>query len=269
MEKHVSEKIVEEIKTIREKILESVDRIDADRILKKNLYLGCAFNSNIESFIEDSVNGIVQASIETHFGNFFEKIVIEVLDTRIISIKKDKKQSKTGTRGVDIDCEIDGERCLISVKSSSNTLNSSSGSAQVKDFNTAVNIISGHGKLPCLKKIMGICCGPPSTSYRSKTSDVQLVGRHFWTFITKEENFYLELCGHLRTGSEEFGEELINRRKKLIEKVIDEFYILFHGVRKEDLWETAIIYSYSIKKRNNKSKSSSRKKPRKKTGYLF
>lgn len=110
--KDVTQYVEQNIGTFHKKRIESLDNLKLTDVLKrKNPYL---FKAKYVLTAQDIIKGIIDAHIssqeETIFGNWLEGLAIFIN-------KKVYGGLKSGTEGVDLDFEKDGNRYVVVIKS--------------------------------------------------------------------------------------------------------------------------------------------------------
>jgi hypothetical protein len=134
------------------------------------------------------VKGLTDAFLssrdETIFGDWLEGLAIFVNH-------KVYGGWKSGIPGIDLEFDKENMRYIVSIKSSPNWGNSSQIKKMKSDFITAKKTLrTGDSKLH-ITAINGCCCGIDNNP--DKGEYFKICGQEFWTFISGNENLYLEI----------------------------------------------------------------------------
>ncbi len=239
----VTKYVEENIGIFHEKRLKSLDKLKLSDVLKrKNPYLFKAKNTETS---EQIVRGIVDAHIssneETIFGDWLEGLAIFVNE-------KVYGGRKSGIPNIDLEFDKDGIRYIVTIKSSKNWGNSSQVAKLVSDFKTAKKTLrTSNSKLQIIA-VNGCCYS--IDNHPDKGDYYKYCGQEFWTFISGNENLYLDIVeplGHkARERNNEF-QKLYNQRINIFTK---EFANKFCNESGDIDWKKLVEFN-SGRKRNN------------------
>jgi hypothetical protein len=239
----VTKYVEENIGIFHEKRLKSLDKLKLSDVLKrKNPYLFKAKNTETS---EQIVRGIVDAHIssneETIFGDWLEGLAIFVNE-------KVYAGRKSGITNIDLEFDKDGIRYIVTIKSSKNWGNSSQVAKLVSDFKTAKKTLRTSNSQLQIIAVNGCCYS--IDSHPDKGDYYKYCGQEFWTFISGNENLYLDIVeplGHkARERNNEF-QKLYNQRINIFTK---EFANNFCNENGDIDWKKLVEFN-SGKKRNN------------------
>ena len=199
--KDVTQYVEENIAVFHEKRLKSLDKLKLSDVLKrKNPYLFKAKNTETS---EQIVRGIVDAHIssneETIFGDWLEGLAIFVN-------QKVYGGWKSGIQNIDLEFDKDNIRYIVAIKSSKNWGNSSQVAKLTADFKTAKKTLRTSNSQLVIVAVNGCCYGVDN--HPDKGDYFKYCGQEFWSFISGNENLYIDIIeplGHTaKNKNEEF-----------------------------------------------------------------
>ena len=224
------------IGTFHEKRIKSLENLKLDKVLKrKNPYL---FKAKDTTTSEQIVRGIVDAHIssneETIFGDWLESLAIfineKVYDGR-----------KSGITGIDLEFEKDGVRYIIAIKSGPNWGNSSQVSKMKDDFKTAKKTLRTSNSQLNITAVNGCCYGKDNNP--DKGDYFKYCGQEFWSFVSGNENLYLEIIEPLGHKARERNEEFQKSYTQMINKFTKEFSNTYCNDNGEIDWEKLVKFN--------------------------
>jgi hypothetical protein len=208
------------INIFHEKRIKSLDTLKLSQVLKrKNPYL---FKAKYILTSEQIIRGIMDAYIssneETIFGDWLEGLAIFIN-------QKVYNGWKSGIPNIDFEFDKDGTRYIVTVKSGPNWGNSSQISKMIADFKTAKKTLrTGNSQLNVVP-VNGCCYGRDNNP--DKGDYFKYCGQKFWTFISGNENLYLEIIeplGHkARERNDEFQKSYSQMINKFTKQFVDDF----------------------------------------------
>ena len=212
----VTKYVEENIGTFHEKRLKSLDTLKLSYVLKrKNPYLFKAKNTETS---EQIVRGIVDAHIssneETIFGDWLEGLAIFVNG-------KVYGGWKSGIKNIDLEFDKDGIRYIVTIKSSKNWGNSSQVVKLISDFKTAKKTLRTSNSQLQIIAVNGCCYSVDNNS--DKGDCFKYCGQEFWTFISGNENLYLEIVEPLGHKARERNADFQKLYAQMINKFTKEF----------------------------------------------
>ncbi|MDR0538397.1 MAG: cytosolic protein [Tannerellaceae bacterium] len=212
----VTKYVEDNIGVFHEKRIRSLDTLKLSDVLKrKNPYL---FKAKFTETAEQIVRGIVDAHIssneETIFGDWLEGLAIFIN-------QKVYGGWKSGITGIDLEFDKDGTRYIVTIKSSKNWGNSSQVVKLISDFKTAKKTLrTSNSKLQVIA-VNGCCYS--SDNNPDKGDYFKYCGQEFWTFISGNENLYLEIIEPLGHKAKERNEDFQNLYCQMINKFTKQF----------------------------------------------
>jgi hypothetical protein len=237
----VTKYVEENIGIFHEKRLKSLDKLKLSDVLKrKNPYLYKAKNTETS---EQIVRGIVDAHIssneETIFGDWLEGLAIFVNE-------KVYGGWKSGIPNIDLEFDKDGVRYIVTIKSSKNWGNSSQVKKLISDFKTAKKTLRTSNSQLQIVAVNGCCYSIDNQA--DKGDYFKYCGQEFWTFISGNENLYLDIVeplGHkARERNAEF-QKLYNQRINIFTK---EFANNFCNENGDIDWKKLVEFNSGKKK---------------------
>lgn len=208
------------IGTFHEKRIDRLEALSLPTVLgRKNPYLFKAKNLLTSGeIVERLLEAQISSSEETIFGDWLEGLAIfinnKVFDGR-----------KSGMEGIDLEFDQAGTRFIVNIKSGPNWGNSRQVRKMADDFKRAKKILKTSGASFPVEAINGCCYGrdnkPEKGEYR------KLCGQRFWTFISGDENLYLEIIEPLGHQAKERNEQFLQSYSKIINRFTKEFSTMF------------------------------------------
>ncbi len=165
----------------------SLNKLKLKQILKrKNPYLFKAKNiENANDLIKGILDAFLSSQEETLFGNWLEGLAI-FINGKVYNGRK------SGISGIDLEFENENKRFIVSIKSGPNWGNSSQIKKMITDFDKArKTLLTSNSKLEIVA-VNGCCYGIDESSYK-QGNYYKYCGKNFWSFISGEENLYLDL----------------------------------------------------------------------------
>jgi hypothetical protein len=179
-------------------------------LLRKNPYLFKAKNTlTSEQIIRGIVDAHISSNEETIFGDWLEGLSIFVN-------QKVYNGWKSGIPNVDLEFDKDNTRYIVTIKSGPNWGNSSQISKMIADFKTAKKTLrTGNSNLNVVA-VNGCCYG--RNNKPDKGDYFKYCGQEFWTFISGNENLYLDLIEPLGFKAHERNNEFQESYIQVINK---------------------------------------------------
>lgn len=212
--------VEQNIGIFHQKRIQSLDSLKLTDVLKrKNPYLFKAKNVLTSG---DIVKGIVDAHISSSeegiFGDWLEGLAI-FINGKVYNGKK------SGTRGIDLEFDLDSIRYIVSIKSGPNWGNSSQIKKMISDFKSSkITLRTSNSQLNVVA-INGCCYGRDNKP--DKGDYYKYCGQKFWEFISGEKNLYTEIIeplGHqAKIKNEEFEKSYIQMTNKFTKEFSNEF----------------------------------------------
>lgn len=182
---------------------------------KKNPYLYKAKHLLLsQDIIKSFTDAYISSQEETIFGNWLEGLAIFV-NGRVYC------GWKSGIPGIDLECDLDGRRNIITIKSGPSWGNSSQIEKMKKDFISAQKTLRTSNAGLNVRAINGCCYGRDNNP--DKGDYLKLCGQRFWSFISGDEDLYTKIIEPLGHQSKERNEEFQTAYGKNINKFTEEF----------------------------------------------
>lgn len=202
---------------------------------KKNPYLFRAKNLlTSNNLIESILSAFISSSEEELFGSFLEEIAIFVSYETCGG-------KKSSTAGIDIECDRDGVRYAIAVKSGPAWGNSSQYKALERNFRDVVTVLRQSKSIKHVQPVLGICYG------RQKTVDrglyLKITGQNFWYFLSGNEYFYTDIIKPLGHEASRHFEKYIEERDKLYNRFTKELLTEFCNKSGSIDWEKIVSFN--------------------------
>jgi hypothetical protein len=231
------------IGVFHEKRIKSLDSLKLYQVLKrKNPYLFKALHTLTASQI---IDGIVDAHIssneETIFGDWLEGLAI-FINQKVYGGRK------SGIPNIDLEFDKDGTRYIVTVKSDPNWGNSSQISKMTADFKTAKKTLRTGNSGLNIVSINGCCYGYDSNP--DKGDYFKYCGQEFWSFISGNENLYIEIIEPLGHRARERNEEFQKSYAQTVNRFVKQFANEFCADNGAIEWAKLVQFN-SGKKRHN------------------
>jgi len=200
----VKQYVIDNIGTFHEARLAALDSLSLKKVLsRKNPYLFRAKNQLMPSdIVKNILDSYLSSSEETIFGDWLEGLAI-FISGEIYGGKKSSAQ------GIDLEFDRDGIHYLVSIKSGPNWGNASQKKRMVNDFVTAMKVLHTSKSNLHVIPVNGCCYG--RDGHPDKGIYQKLCGQDFWTFISGNENLYLEIIEPLSEKAREKNDEFIKK----------------------------------------------------------
>jgi len=220
--------------------LESLKRLKLKSILRrKNPYLFRAKNMVTASeLIEGLLDAHLSSQEEGIFGHFLEALAIYV--NELVYGGK-----KSAAEGIDLEFERDGVRYIVSIKSGPNWGNSQQLARMRENFRKAVTIVRGPSAAVNVVAVNGCCYG--KSSNENLGDYFKKCGQSFWTLISGDENFYVEIIEPLGHLARERNEEFCTRRAMVVNSFVREFTQEFCSTDGAILWDKLVKFNSEAK----------------------
>jgi hypothetical protein len=214
--KDVTQYVEANINVFHEKRIKSLENLKLDKVLKrKNPYL---FKAKHTTTSEQIVRGIVDAHIssneETIFGDWLEGLAIFINE-------KVYGGRKSGIPNIDLEFDKEGVRYIVTIKSGPNWGNSSQIKKMVADFKTAKKTLRTSNSQLNITAINGCCYGVDNNP--DKGDYFKHCGQAFWSFISGDDNLYIDLIEPLGHKARERNEEFQKSYAQMINRFTRQF----------------------------------------------
>ena len=214
--KDVTRYVEANIGIFHEKRIRSLDGLKLNEVLKrKNPYL---FKAKHTTTSEQIIRGIVDAHIssneETIFGDWLEGLVI-FINEKVFGGRK------SGIHNIDLEFDKDGVRYVVTIKSGPNWGNSSQIAKMVSDFKTAQKTLRTSNSQLHITAINGCCYGVDN--HPDKGDYFKYCGQEFWSFISGNENLYIDIIEPLGHKARERNDEFQKSYSQMINRFTKQF----------------------------------------------
>lgn len=225
------------LKNFYDRRIQIVSNIDIFKVIKnKNPYLYRAFGTNdAHDFVENILADSQTSSDETIFGDFFEEVAI--------GVSTNGRKSSTNSIDLEIWSDDQKEVKLYAVKSGIKVFNAQSKERQRQAFTEAMNRLRGIAVIP----IVGYSYGRKKQVGSSKKDNfAEEAGQVFWTSITGDSNFYIELINLVGEVSEKHKTYFKSEWDKCINRQYKKFIDVFGNEDGSIDWESIVKYTSGV-----------------------
>lgn len=193
------------------------NNLDLNKILShKNPYL---FKAKNLSTAQDIVKGFLDAYLlsqeETFFGEFLEGLAIFVCN-KVYGAKK------SNLTGIDLEFEKEGSIYIVEIKAGWNWGNSSQIKQLKINFQNAKKILRTNTDKDIIA-INGCCFGNKKTKNPQKTGYYKICGQDFWSLISGQEDFYLQIIEPIGHKAKKRNDDFMDAYSVLINKFTFDF----------------------------------------------
>ena len=236
----VTQYVEANIGIFHEKRIRSLDNLKLDKVLKrKNPYL---FKAKHTMTSEQIVRGIVDAHIssneETIFGDWMEGLAI-FINEKVFGGRK------SGIPNIDLEFEKEGVRYIVTIKSGPNWGNSSQVAKMISDFKTAKKTLRTSNSRIHIVAINGCCYGTDNNP--DKGDYFKYCGQEFWSFISGNENLYIDIIEPLGHNARIRNEEFQNSYNQMINKFTKAFANIYCKENGDIDWEKLVRFNSGMK----------------------
>ncbi len=235
--------INEHISEFHENRLKALSKLKLKDVLKrKNPYLFKAKNiQTTGELVKTIVDAYLSSQEETIFGEFLEKLAIFVCNATMGGYK-------SGIEGIDLEIDKNNTRYIITIKSGPNWANSSQIKKMKDNFKTAKRILRTQNSGMNVVPINGCCYGIDNKP--DKGDYFKYCGQKFWTFITEDENFYIDIIEPLGYKAKQRNDDFYKEYAKVLNKFTDDFSAEYCKADHSIDWEKIVKFNSQMKKEN-------------------
>ena len=200
--------VTENIGTFHTKRLESLGRLDLNKIIKrKNPYLFKAKDLGPAEMIKSIADAFLSSNEETIFGDWLENLAIFVNS----SVYNGRK---SGIQGIDLEFDKESIRYIVSIKSGPNWGNSSQNKKMLSDFKSAIKTLRTSNSGLHVVPVNGCCYGIDNTP--DKGDYFKFCGQRFWSFISGDDDLYREIIIPIGHDAKEKNLEFLEKYMEII-----------------------------------------------------
>lgn len=232
----VAEYIRNNIGTFHKKRIQGLEKLKLKTVLeKKNPYLFKAKHLlTADAIIKSLTDAYISSKEETIFGDWLEGLAIHI-NMQVYN------GWKSGIKGIDLEFDKDGTRYIVNIKSGPNWGNSSQIEKMKSDFIAAKRTLRTSNSGIRVIAINGCCYGRDSN--QDKGEYFKLCGQEFWSFISGEENLYLDLIKPLGHNAKQKNDDFLNSYSAMINKFTIEFGLDFCTDSGNINWDKLVKYN--------------------------
>lgn len=197
----------ENIQAFHQRRIEITRNLKLNQLIGKNPYLFRAKNiTKASELIEGTLDAFLSSSEEKLFGDFLEGLAIFIAS-------KTTGGRKSTCEGMDLEFEKNNIYHVVSIKSGPNWGNAAQHSRLETDFSNAERRLRQAYHPPVLQKMLGICYGKSKTV--STHGYIKLVGQNFWTYISDNQNLYIDIIEPVGYRAKEYNENYSRERSRI------------------------------------------------------
>ncbi len=212
----VREYVNENIAVFHQGRIDTLQKLDIKRVLKKNPYLFRAKNVLTASeIVTGMMDAFLSSSEEERFGTFLEGLAVFVAE-------QTAGGSKSAAPGVDLEFANEGVHYLVSIKSGPNWGNASQQNELERNLRDGVARLRQRRPSANVQSVLGICYGRVRTAYLR--GYLKLVGQNFWYFISEDKYLYTDIIEPIGHRAKEHNEEY-ERNKAQVENLLTAAFI--------------------------------------------
>lgn len=232
----VAEYIRNNIGTFHKKRIQGLEKLKLKTVLeKKNPYLFKAKHLlTADSIIKSLTDAYISSKEETIFGDWLEGLAIHI-NMQVYN------GWKSGIKGIDLEFDKDGTRYIVNIKSGPNWGNSSQIEKMKSDFIAAKRTLRTSNSGIRVNAVNGCCYGRDSN--QDKGEYFKLCGQEFWSFISGDDNLYLDLIKPLGHNAKQKNDDFLNSYSAMINKFTIEFGIDFCTDSGNIDWDKLVKYN--------------------------
>src|SRR6266516_1686305 len=206
---YIGDKIIKPFYELR---LARLDELKLNDVLKrKSPYLFKAKNlTTAQDLVTEILNAHISSQEETVFGNYLEELAIFIC-------AKVYSGFKSSSPGIDLEMEKDSARYIVTIKSGPNWGNSDQIAKMLLNFQRAKRVLHQNSALTNIIAVNGCCYG--KDSHPDKGEYLKLCGQSFWSFISGDDDLYLQIIEPLGKEAKEKDEtfkEAYSRKVNLL-----------------------------------------------------
>jgi hypothetical protein len=215
----------------------------SDVLKRKNPYLFKAKHMvTSEMIVRGFIDAHISSNEETIFGNWLEGLAIYINGIAFGG-------RKSGIHGIDLEFDNNDKRFIVSIKSGPNWGNASQIKKMINDFTTAKRVLrTGNAHIDVVA-VNGCCYGKDNKP--DKGQYYKYCGQRFWSFISGDENLYLDIIEPLGRNARIKNEEYSQLHANMINKFTKEFSLDYCNDNGEINWEKLVKYNSGIVKSTN------------------
>lgn len=144
--------------------------------------------------------------------------------------------------GIDLEFVKENAKYIVAIKSGPNWGNSSQIKRMIDNFKKAKRILGTNTSTSSnVIAINGCCYGKDNSP--DKGDYLKLCGQQFWSFVSGNENLYLEIIEPLGHKAKEENDQFLEEYSHVINKFSRDFIAMFCDTSGAILWEEVIRFN--------------------------
>lgn len=238
LKKSISDYVSNNIWEFHRKRIEKIEKIKLKEVLKKkNPYLFKAkYLLTAEQIVKSITDAFISSWEETIFWDWLEWLAIFINE-------KVYWGKKSWISGIDLEFDKEWIKYIVAIKSGPNWANSSQTAKMKSDFTTAKKTFRTSNSKLNIIAVNGCCYGRERKP--DKGEYFKYCWQEFWSFISGEDSFYVDIIEPLWTMAKERNDEFIKSYSKMINRFTKEFLAIFCKSNNEIDWEKMVIFNSS------------------------
>lgn len=240
-ERKIADYVEKNIQIFHQKRLDSLLSLKLNNIIKrKNPYLFRAKNIvTAPDLVKNLLDAFLSSQEEGIFGSFLEELAVFIC-------REVYQGKKSSAEGIDLEFEKDGMKYIVSIKSGPNWGNSSQIKKMTDNFKKAKKILRTNVSESNVVAVNGCCYGRDNSP--DKGDYLKLCGQRFWSFISGNDNLYIDIIKPLGHQAKVKNEYFIKEYSKVINKFTLEFIQTFCDPTGNLLWEKVVRFNSGVTK---------------------
>jgi len=236
----IKQYVEENIGVFHQKRIDGLNELKLQTILKKkNPYLFKAkYFLTAEQIVKGLADAFTSSKEETIFGDWLEGLAIFINQTVYSGWK-------SGITGIDLEFDRNNIRYIVAIKSGPNWSNSSQIKKMKGDFVTAARTLRTGNSRVNVVSVNGCCYGIDNKP--DKGENFKYCGQKFWTFISENENLYIDIIEPLGHLAKEKNESFLETYSAMINKFTMEFAKEFCSEDGKINWTKLVTFNSKMK----------------------
>ncbi|ODS42709.1 MAG: cytosolic protein [Candidatus Altiarchaeales archaeon IMC4] len=235
--KKIVQYVEQHIPVFHKKRIEKLKTLQLKDVLKrKNPYLFKVKNTSTASdFVRMILDAFLSSQEESIFGGFLEELAIYICHEVY-------NGHKSSSEGIDLEFVKENAKYIVAIKSGPNWGNSSQIKRMIDNFKKAKRILGTNTSTSSnVIAINGCCYGKDNSP--DKGDYLKLCGQQFWSFVSGNENLYLEIIEPLGHKAKEENDQFLEEYSHVINKFSRDFIAMFCDTSGAILWEEVIRFN--------------------------
>ncbi len=232
----VRQYVEQNIGVFHQKRIKSLQTLRLASVLqKKNPYLFRAKHLlTAEQIIRSLTDAFISSNEETIFGDWLEGLAI-FINSKVYAGRK------SGINGIDLEFDKDSIRYMVNIKSGPNWGNSSQIEKMKSDFKSAIKTLRTSGSGLNVIAVNGCCYGRDNKP--DKGDYFKYCGQRFWSFLSGNEELYIEIIEPLGHLAKEKNEEFEMEYARVINRFTIDFATVFCTQNGDIDWQKLVLFN--------------------------